>query len=136
MENLKTKMTGTCAYPDMWDLIDRETGMPKQMMTYFRCEYDSVSKKWWNVTNSNGDNSMQNLSAELTDLMETFKRTFKDANTMTRWCNDRAERTGIANSFNAYLDAQYGYYYFQIKAQKRSFTVYLNTYDRNDIVGE
>ena len=127
------KLSNKNPCPEAWK--DKgEDGYPKSEMGYFRCDYDGY--KWWNtVWPINHELETPELIREFDSLYDSFRQVFPSREAMAIYCRAQAEPTSDSSEYNAYLELEYGFYWFRMITRKGDYNLYLHCISKAALSG-
>lgn len=98
-------------------------------MGYFRAYFDGY--RWNNtVWPVNNDNFTMELAAEFDEVLDAFRRAFKDIRTMRKWCVENAQQAEDYDTFYAYYEGKLGTYWFRMITRRGDYNLYLHCYNK------
>ena len=128
--DLKTLMTGTCPFPQVFDNKDKaKDNRPESELAYFRCDYDGY--RWWNtVWHIHPELETLELVGEFDSVFKDFIGTFPTLSDLSRFCMTSLSPTGDPTEYDAFLEMEHGYYWLLMITRKGDYNLYLHCYSK------
>lgn len=120
---MKEKLTKNNPYPQVWQNMDGRN--PSGEMGYIRADNDGF--KWWSKAFPiHKELETKELIAELDSVFEAFTAEFPTMDELADFCLEKAEPTSDPDEFNAYLELEYGFYWFRMITRTHDYNLYLH----------